>query len=60
MLIEDEFKDVIKIIPVTNIEEVIEYSLVGKDKEGLLAKLNKLASSTKFNIALPDTKPVII
>jgi Lon-like ATP-dependent protease len=60
VLIEDEFKDVIKIIPVTNIEEVLEYSLVGKDKEGLLAKLNKLASNTKFNIALPDTKPVII
>jgi Lon-like ATP-dependent protease len=60
VLIEDEFKDIIKIIPVTNIEEVLEYSLVGKDKEGLLAKLNKLASNTKFNIALPETKPVII
>lgn len=60
VLIEDEFKDVIKIIPVTNIEEVILYSLVGKDKEGLLAKLNKLASNTKFNIALPEPKPVIV
>ncbi len=58
VLIEDEFKDVIKIIPVTNIEEVLEYGLVGREKEGLIATLKKLASRTKFNIALPDAKPV--
>ncbi|MCZ7400129.1 MAG: ATP-dependent protease LonB [Candidatus Methanoperedens sp.] len=32
VLIEDEYKDIIKIIPVSNIEEVIEYSLVGREK----------------------------
>lgn len=60
VLIEDEYKDIIKIIPVTNIEEVLEYSLVGREKEGLISTLKKLASRTKFNIALPETKPVTI
>lgn len=58
VLIEDEFKDVIKIVPVTNIEEVLEYSLVGVEKDGLIATLKKLASRTKFNIAMPESRPV--
>ncbi len=58
VLIEDEFKDMIKIVPVTDIEEVLEYSLVGVDKEGLIATLKKLASRTKLNIAIPDSRPV--
>ncbi|VVB95571.1 Archaeal Lon protease [uncultured archaeon] len=58
VLIEDEYKDVIKIIPVTNIEEVLEYSLVGREKEGLITMLKKLASRTKFTIPLPEPKPV--
>jgi Lon-like ATP-dependent protease len=58
VLIEDEFKDAIKIIPVTDIEEVLEYSLVGGEKDGLISTLKKLASRTKFNIVLPETKPV--
>ncbi len=57
VLIEDEYKDIIKIIPVTDIEEVLEYSLVGREKEGLIAILKKLASRTKFNISLPEPKP---
>ncbi len=32
VLIEDEYKDISKIIPVSNMEEVIEYSLVGREK----------------------------
>ncbi len=60
VLIEDEYKDVIKIIPVTDIEEVLEYSLVGREKEGLIATLKKLASRTKFNIPLPEPKPVTV
>ncbi len=58
VLIEDEYKDVIKIIPVTNIEEVLEYSLVGREKESFISTLKKLALRTRFNIILPDTKPV--
>ena len=60
VLIEDEYKDVITIIPVTDIEEVLEYSLVGREKEGLIATLKKLASRTKFNIPLPEPKPVSV
>jgi Lon-like ATP-dependent protease len=58
VLIEDEYKDVIEIIPVTDIEEVLEYSLVGREKDGLIATLKKLASRTRFNIPLPEGKPV--
>jgi Lon-like ATP-dependent protease len=60
VLIEDEFKDKIRIIPVTNIEEVLEYSLVGVEKEGLISTLKKLATKTKINIPLPDTRPVSV
>ncbi len=59
VLIEDEYKDIIKIIPVSNIEEVLEYSLVGREKEGLISTLKKIASRTKFSIPLPEPNPVI-
>ncbi len=57
VLIEDEYKDAIKIIPVSDIEEVLEYSLVGREKEGLISTLKKLASRTKFTLPLPESKP---
>jgi Lon-like ATP-dependent protease len=60
VLIEDEYKDIIKIIPVTNIEEVLEYSLVGREKEGFISAIKKLALRTRFNIVLPETKPVTV
>ncbi len=60
VLIEDEYKDVVRIIPVTDIEEVLEHSLVGREKEGLIAILKKLAMRTKFNIPLPEPKPVSV
>jgi hypothetical protein len=37
---------------------VIEYSLVGREKEGLISTLKKIASRTKFSIPLPEPKPV--
>lgn len=58
VLIEDEYKNLIKIIPVSNIEEVLEYSLVGGEKDGLIATLKKFASRTKFSLPIPDTKPI--
>ncbi|HMB44399.1 MAG TPA: ATP-dependent protease LonB [Candidatus Methanoperedens sp.] len=58
VLIEDEYKDLIKIIPVSNIEEVLEYSLVGGEKDGLIATLKKFASRTKFSIPIPEPKPI--
>ncbi len=60
VLIEDEYKDVVRIIPVTDIEEVLEHSLVGREKEGLIAILKKLAMRTKFSIPLPEPKPVSV
>ncbi len=60
VLIEDEYKDKIRIIPVSNIEEVLEYSLVGVEKEGLIGTLKKFASRTKFNIPITETKPIAI
>lgn len=60
VLIEDEYKDIIKIIPVTNIEEVLENSLVGREKEGFIATIKKLALRTRFNIVLPEPKPVTV
>lgn len=58
VLIEDEYKDLITIIPVSNIEEVLEYSLVGGEKDGLIATLKKFASRTKFSIPIPEPKPI--
>jgi Lon-like ATP-dependent protease len=60
VLIEDEYKDSIKIIPVTNIEEVLEHSLVGREKEGFISTIKKLALRTKFNITLPEPIPVTV
>ncbi|PWB51999.1 MAG: ATP-dependent protease LonB [Candidatus Methanoperedenaceae archaeon] len=60
VLIEDEYKDLIRIIPVSNIEEVLEYSLVGVEKDGLIATLKKFASRTKFSIPIPEPKSISI
>jgi Lon-like ATP-dependent protease len=60
VLIEDEYKDKIKIIPVSNIEEVLEFSLVGGEKDGLIGTLKKFASRTKFNIPITETKPIVV
>ena len=60
VLIEDEYKDKIKIIPVTNIEEVLEHSLVGREKEGFISTIKKLTLRTRFNIVLPETKPITV
>ncbi|MCK5659955.1 MAG: ATP-dependent protease LonB [Methanosarcinales archaeon] len=54
VLIEDKYKDQIKIIPVSNIYEVIENSFVGTDKESFLKTLKKVNVRPKFNINLPD------
>jgi len=60
VLIEDEYKDKIRIIPVSNIEEVLEYSLVGGEKESLIGTLKKFASRTKFNIPITETKKPLV
>ena len=42
VLIEDEYKDKIEIIPVETLTDVIENVLVGKGKEDLLKKLRRM------------------
>jgi predicted ATP-dependent protease len=42
----------VKIIPVSKISEVLEISLVGKGKEGLLDTIKRF--SKKVNIPIPD------
>ncbi len=39
VLIEEEFKDKIKVIPVSTLKDVLEHALVGKEKERLIKKL---------------------
>lgn len=39
VLIEDQYRDMVTIIPVTRIEEVLEYALVPEDKEAFEKKL---------------------
>ncbi|MDO9518514.1 MAG: ATP-dependent protease LonB [Methanosarcinaceae archaeon] len=61
VLIEDMYKDMVEIIPVTNISEVIEHSLVASDseKKGIVDKLKKL-TNIKLNLDIPDVIPVAI
>ncbi|MDD2666732.1 MAG: ATP-dependent protease LonB [Methanocellales archaeon] len=52
VLIEEKYAKDIKIIPVSTIEEVLEHSLIGKRRAGLLKRLKKIASETKVGIPL--------
>ncbi len=60
VLIEDSYKDKIDIIPVSTIDQVLEHTLVGRNKEGLIANLKKLASrTTSFKIpSVPTSTPL--
>ncbi len=53
VLIEEIYKDKIKIIPVSNIGEVLEYALVGKMKESFLDKIRNF-SMDKMGIGIFD------
>ncbi|HTY90004.1 MAG TPA: ATP-dependent protease LonB [Methanocella sp.] len=53
VLIEEVYKDKIKIVPVSNISEVLEYSLVGKMKESFLDKIRNF-SMDKMGIGIFD------
>lgn len=56
VLIEEAYKDKIEIVPVTNIIEVIEHSLVGPEKNRIVEKLKNL-SSLKASTEMPDIVP---
>jgi Lon-like ATP-dependent protease len=53
VLIEEIFKDKVKIVPVSNIGEVLEYALVGKMKESFLDKIRNF-SMDKMGIGIFD------
>lgn len=64
VMIENEYKDKITIIPVSNITEVLEHSLVGPKKKTLIKKINDLASFQEINMkkannfkGMPSTIP---
>ncbi|NTV00761.1 MAG: ATP-dependent protease LonB [Methanoregulaceae archaeon] len=46
VLIEDRYRPLVTVIPVSNIEEVLKIALVPENKEGFLQKLRKMAIST--------------
>jgi Lon-like ATP-dependent protease len=52
VLIEDKYRDMITIVPVSKITEVLELSLVGKEKDGLLETIKRF--SKKVSIPIPD------
>ncbi|MDD3043338.1 MAG: ATP-dependent protease LonB [Methanosarcinaceae archaeon] len=51
VLIEEAYRKKIQIIPVSTIAEVMEHSLVGPMKNGIIEKLKNL---TRLNIEIPD------
>lgn len=54
VLLEEHYKDKIKIVPVSTINDVLEHALIGQKRNGLIKKLQKLASDAKVGISLPD------
>ncbi len=54
VLIEDEYKDKIEIIPVSNITEVLEKSLIGPEKKKLIKIIKKSYAFPKLNLGLAD------
>ena len=52
VMIEDEYKDQIEIIPVSHISEVLDHALVERDgKKGVLDKIKSLASDIDVDAA---------
>ncbi|HIE31390.1 MAG TPA: ATP-dependent protease LonB, partial [Methanosarcinales archaeon] len=52
VMIEDKYREMVEIVPVSKISEVLEISLIGKGKEGLLDTIKRF--SKKVNIPIPD------
>ena len=46
VLIEERYREKVKVIPVDNIEEVLKIALVPENREGFLNKLRRVAIST--------------
>ncbi len=46
VLLEDEYRDKIEVVPVETLDQVLDHALVGPKKEGLLKKLAKIVANT--------------
>lgn len=57
VMIEDEYKDRIEIVPVSNITEVLDKSLVGPEKKKLIKIIKKAYAYPKLNLSLSDSIP---
>ncbi len=58
VLIEDEYKEKIEVIPVETLKDVLSHALVvGTEKEGLLTKLSALVPKPKPDVRLPVDRP---
>jgi len=53
VLIEERYRNKIEIIPVDNMSEVLEHALLGKDKKGLLDRMQKITNMVP-NIGLQN------
>jgi len=53
VLIEDRYREMVTIIPVSKISEVLELSLVGAGKDSLIERIKKF-SAKKVNIPIPE------
>ncbi len=52
VLIEEQYKPLVTIIPVDTIDDVLKYALVPEDSESFLSKLKKMA--TRSPVMIPD------
>jgi Lon-like ATP-dependent protease len=53
VMIDDTYKQKIKVIPVVTIEEVLERCLMGKRKESFLQKIKKFTPEARFDLPKP-------
>ncbi|MBA1340717.1 MAG: Archaeal Lon protease [ANME-2 cluster archaeon] len=58
VMIEDEYKDKIEIVPVSNITEVLDRSLIGPEKKKLIKTIKKSYAFPKLNLGLTENIPV--
>lgn len=57
VLIEERYKEKVKIVPVSTLSEVLEISLYGKKQSSFVEKIKKIAADAKVGLAIAD-KPV--
>lgn len=58
VLIEEDYKDKIEVIPVETLKDVLSHALVGTEKDSLLNKLSTLVPKHKPEVHIPEKRPV--